>query len=452
VAIAQVADARDVQVAVDFARDHGLQPILRNGSHSFAGYSTGDGLVIDVRRMAAVRVDSGAERARLGSGGVLYPTYRSLWRGRRTIGGGTCPTVGVTGLTLGGGLGVLSRRYGVTSDRVTEVELVTADGKLLRADETQNQDLYWASRGGGGGNFGVVTSLTFELIPVDMPFTVAEYEFPWHAAQSLLAAWQEWLPTSPHETWTAVELTTQAPEGGAPPSAALVMVHAGPRPRADALARELIRAVGSSPTGSDVHSGPFVDVGHSVYCKGLRPDECAIAGETPAGEFPRSDLYSKSDVARGAWPEEGLNALVEGIRMRQEDRTLTPRNFSPSHTVGKVLIEAADGAVNAMAPDATAFVHRDNLFVIQYQARWRRSAPHEVAAANLEWTDDLYERTKPYRSGSAYQDYIDPELEDWQHAYYGANLDRLRRVKAKYDPDDLFRFAQSIPPAGSQHA
>jgi hypothetical protein len=108
--------------------------------------------------------------------------------------------------------------------------------------------------------------------------------------------------------------------------------------------------------------------------------------------------------------------------------------------------------VNSIPADATAYVHRDSLFDIQSQARWRHGASKHVAEANIEWTNDLYERTKPYRSGFAYQDYIDPELEDWQHAYYGENLDRLRRVKAKYDPDDLFRFAQSIPPAGGSHA
>jgi len=134
------------------------------------------------------------------------------------------------------------------------------------------------------------------------------------------------------------------------------------------------------------------------------------------------------------------------MERRQRDRVLTPRDFSPAHTVGKLIIEPADGAVNSIPPDATAFVHRDSLFDIQYQARWRRGAPKHVADANIEWTNDLYERTRPYRSGFAYQDYIDPELEDWQRAYYGANLDRLRRVKAKHDPDNLFRFAQSIPP------
>ena len=163
-------------------------------------------------------------------------------------------------------------------------------------------------------------------------------------------------------------------------------------------------------------------------------------------------MYAKSDVARGPWPAEGLKALLDGMRRRQQDRTLTPRNFDPSHTVGKLIIEAADGAVNSVAPDATAFVHRDNLFVIQYQSRWRRDAPPEVAVANIEWANDLYARTTPYRSGFAYQDYIDPELADWQHAYYGANLDRRRRVKAKYDPNDFFRFAQSIPPPGGSHA
>jgi FAD/FMN-containing dehydrogenase len=109
-------------------------------------------------------------------------------------------------------------------------------------------------------------------------------------------------------------------------------------------------------------------------------------------------------------------------------------------------MEAADGAVNDLAPDATAFVHRNNLFVAQYQSRWRGSAPQSVVAANLDWADGLYKAVEPYRSGFAYQNYIDSGLEDWEHAYYGANLDRLRRVKSKYDPANFFRFAQSIPP------
>ncbi len=451
-AIAQVADAGDVRTAVDFARGHGLRPIARSGAHSFAGYSTGDGLVVDLSGLTAVDVDSAAGTARLGAGSTVLPTYEALWRHRLAIDAGTCPTVGIAGLACGGGLGVLSRRSGVTCDGLVEAEIVTADGRLARAAEDENADLYWAIRGGGGGNFGFITALTFDTIPVDSPFTHAHYTFPWKAAEQVLDAWQHWLPTSPREAWSAVEVLTQAPRDSSSPLIEIEVVQAGGEAATRRAVADLLGAIGTKPVEAAVHAGPFLDTEYDFYCKGLRPKECALAGKTPAGRFPRAAFYAKSDVARGPWPGDGLKTLLEGMRTRQADRTLTPDNFDPSHTVGKLIIEAADGAVNSVAPGATAFVHRDNLFVIQYQSRWRRDAPPHVAGANVEWANDLYERTKPYRSGFAYQDYIDPELTDWQHAYYGANLDRLRRVKAKYDPDDLFRFAQSIPAAGGSHA
>ena len=391
---------------------------------------------------------SGGERARLGAGCTTLDTYRGLWPHKLAISGGTCPTVGVTGLTAGGGLGVLSRRDGLTCDTLLEVEMVTADGRLVRANARDNADLYWATRGGGGGNFGVITALTFRLVPVDTTFTHVSYSFPWSAAQSVLAAWQAWLPTSPRQTWSAVELETQAPQGDPPPTAGIEVVHAGPPSELDAIAADLLGAIGAPPT-QQVVSGPFLDVEKDFYCAGLSTKECALQGETPAGQFPRSALYSKSDVASGPWPADGLSTLVDWMERRQRDPVLTPAAFAPAHTIGKVLIEAADGAVNAIAPRATAFVHRDNLFVAQYQSRWRSTASRAVVAANLAWADDLYAAVKPYRSGFAYQNYIDSSLRDWQHAYYGANLPRLRKVKSRYDPDDFFSFAQSIPPAAS---
>jgi hypothetical protein len=281
-----------------------------------------------------------------------------------------------------------------------------------------------------------------------MPFTHAEYVFPWKAAERLLAAWQEWLPTAPRETSCLLEVLTQAPQDGDSPTIELEVVHAGSEAATLRVMSDLLGAVGVSPVQSDFTYGPFVDEVKALYCKGLRPKECAIAGKSPGGEFPRAALYAKSNLARGPWRREGLKVLLDGMLKRQRDRTLTPPDFSPAHTIGKLIIEPADGAVNSIPPNATAFVHRDNLFDIQYQARWRRGAPKHVAEANVEWTNDLYARTAPYRSGFAYQDYMDSELEDWQHAYYGSNLPRLRQVKAKYDPENFFRFAQSIPPAG----
>jgi FAD/FMN-containing dehydrogenase len=452
VAVAQVADVADVRTAVDFARDHALRPIPRSGAHSFAGYSTGDGLVIDVSRLTRIDVDANAERATLGAGSTVLPTYRALWPHRRAISGGTCPTVGVTGLTAGGGLGFLSRRYGATCDRLVEVEMVTADGELVRANERDNEDLYWATRGGGGGNFGVITSLTFELVPVDTPFTHADYLFPWKAAERLLAAWQEWLPTAPSGASCLLEVLTQAPQDGDTPTVELEVVNAGTEAATRRIMAPLLGAVGVPPVESHFTTGPFVDEVKELYCKGLRPKECSLAGKSPSGQFPRAAFFAKSNLARGPWPREGLKVLLDGMERRQRDSTLTPRDFSPSHTVGKLIIEPADGAVNSISPRDTAFVHRDNLFDIQYQARWRRGASKHVADANIGWTNDLYERTKPYRSGFAYQDYMDPELQDWEHAYYGVNLDRLRRVKAKYDPDNFFRFPQSIPPGHAVRA
>jgi FAD/FMN-containing dehydrogenase len=131
---------------------------------------------------------------------------------------------------------------------------------------------------------------------------------------------------------------------------------------------------------------------------------------------------------------------------RQCDPVLTPRDFDPHSDSGKFLLEVADGAVAAIAPDATAFPHRDSLFVSQYGGRWRKGASPETAVANMAWVNELYAMVKPYRSGCSYLGYIDTELENWEQAYYGANLPRLRRVKAKLDPDNFFRFARSIPP------
>ena len=446
-AVVKVAGAADVQTVVDFGRDHGLRLILRSGAHSFGGYSTGDELVVDLSGLDGVEVEAGGELARVGAGTTQLPTYRALWAHGKAICGGTCPTVGTTGLAAGGGLGVLSRRYGLTCDSLVEVETVTANGKVVRASESENSDLYWATRGGGGGNFGVITRLAFALVPVDTPFTHAEYEFPWSAAEGVLAAWQEWLPGSPRDTWSAVELLTQDPTKSAEPTVALELVHAGTAEELDAAAGDLLGAIGVAPSASDSETGPFIQVEGDFYCRALRPKECALERKSPRGEFPRPALYSKSDVASGPWPRDGLLALIDWIERRQRDRVLTPKRFSPAYTIGKVLIEAADGAVNDVAPDATAFVHRSNLFVAQYQARWRKNSPPDVVAANLEWANDLYAAVAPYRSGSAYQDYIDPELEHWPRAYYGQNLEALRAVKARYDPDNHFRFAQSIRPA-----
>jgi FAD/FMN-containing dehydrogenase len=443
-AVAEVAGAADVVTVVEFARDSGAHLIPRGGGHSFAGFSTGDGVIVDVGALTEIAVDPAGEHVRLGAGSKVLETYRALWPHRKAICGGTCPTVGIAGLTLGGGLGVLSRRYGVTADSVVEIELVTADGRLRRVNDREEPDLFWALRGAGGGNFGIVTAFTFRLVPVDTTFTHAQYRFPWDAAEDVITAWQDWLPTSPRETWTAIELVTQSPADGELPLAELEVVHAGPHGELETVVADLLGAIGAESTRTPADEGLFVDVERDFYCKGLRPKEIALAQHTKEGKFPRPVLCSKSDVARGPWPREGLATLVEWIEKRQRDRVMTPQDFERTYMLGCVLIEPADAAVNEVASDATAFAHRDNLFLAQYGARWLHTAPPEVAAANVEWLDGLWAATEPHRSGASYVNYADLELDDFATAYHGANLERLREVKHRYDAGGLFSFAQSI--------
>jgi FAD/FMN-containing dehydrogenase len=451
-AVVRPATAGDVRATVQFARDHGLPLVARSGGHSFAGYSTGDCLVVDLGEMTEVTVDASGERATLGAGSTMLPTYRALWPHRMAVCGGICPTVGIAGLTTGGGLGVLSRRHGLTCDNLVEVEIVTSAGRIERANEGKNADLLWATRGGGGGSFGIITALTFELAPVDVEFTALTYVLPWSGAESVLTAWQEWLPGSPRGMWAAVELETQDPAADDLPTVVLEVIHAGSREEAEAAIAELLGAAGVAPISLAAHSGPFVDIEHDFFCKGLRGRECTMADKSASGRFPREAFYARSDVASGPWPSEGLRTWVEWMERRQRDRMLTPSDFSPMQTIGKLLIEPADGAVSSVPADATAFVHRDNLFVTQYQSRWWADSSRAVADANIAWTDGLYAAVSEYRSGFAYQNYIDPHLDDWQRAYYGTNLPRLREVKSKYDPDDLFHFAQSVPPADPDSA
>lgn len=443
-AIVEVAGVDDVRKVVRFARDHDLRLIARNGRHSFGGYSTGEGvLVVDVSRLNSVEVDRSGETARLGAGVTLLPAYRALWPHRAAIPGGTCPTVGVTGLTTGGGIGVLTRRHGLTCDALTAAEIVDASGRLLQVSERESNDLFWALRGAGAGSFGIITSLTFRLVPVDMPFTSVEYDFPWNAAGKVLAAWQEWAHAAPRNVASDVVLVTTA---HATPAVTVEVVHAGDPNRLKPLLAELVSAIGVAPTHAELSTTPFVTALGDAYCKGLRPQECRDAEVSREGKLPRLAFDAKSDVAFQPWPDAGFATLIEWMEKRQRDSVLTPApRFSDTNDIGKVLIEACDGAVNELAPDATAFVHRGTTrFVSQYQARWRPGGPED---ANLDWANGLYAAVAPYRSGMAYQDYIDPRLSDWEHAYYGANFARLRRVKSEYDPDDFFRFARSIPPS-----
>lgn len=449
-AIVEAKTTEDVQQAITFCRDLGIRPTARSGGHSFQGFSTTSGLLIDLSAMNRVDLNRARTKARIGAGALLIDIYRELFnKGRMAINGGTCPLVGIAGLTQGGGVGPFSRQYGLTLDRLLSARVVTADGKALRASETENVDLFWAIRGGGGGNFGVVTSFEFAPVPADMMLSSFVLEFPWRAALRVLEVFQTWpdaLPATAHPNLVLVT-STNAP--GAQPSVTVSLWYRGPRQKANAVIEDFIREVGVQPTSRTLLRQNFFEAEFDEYCQGFTQAQCAPV-TTPDGLLPRVGLSTYSDISDGPWPRRANEVIVEEIERWQRDPVLQPEGVNFNLQAGKVIIEPLSGAVHDVAPTATAFPHRSGWLIYQFQSRVQPSAPAEVVAAGQEWANGFYARLTRWRTGAEYSNYGNRELKRWGAAYYGPNFARLRSVKRRVDPTNLFRFEQSVPPGQRQ--
>lgn len=427
-AVARVADAADVTACVDWARSTGSPITARSGGHSYAGYSSGSGLVVDLGALASISVDQGAQSATIGSGAALIDVYLGLGGHGVAVPGGSCPTVGIAGLTLGGGMGLTGRAFGLTCDNVLAIDAVLPDGRAVHCDATHDADLYWALRGGGGGNFAIVTGFTFRTHPVSQA-TLYNFTWPWSLAGKTLAAWMDWIPGLPDEVYSAC-LLSAAP--GNPPTVSvsgLVLGASGPPIAA------LIASIGApSTTFSRTHTyadAMMIEAG----CQGVSRAACHFAGLSPGGTLSRSAFLAKSDYFTAPMNAAAISAVTSAIEGRTTDARLQG---------GAAHFDAYGGAINRVAPDATAFVHRGALCSAQYSGAFDPAAPADHLAANRAWLQALYASLRPAASGAAYQNYIDPALTDWRQAYYGANYDRLVAVQRTYDPDRLLRFPQAI--------
>lgn len=438
-AIAYCASPSDVQRCLAFVRRFGLPFTARAGGHSYAGYSTSAGLVIDVTRMNAVIVDTSANTATIGAGARLIDVYNTVTQYGLILPAGSCPTVGISGLTLGGGVGVLSRKYGLTCDNLLSAQVITANGNLLNCGANDNANLFWALRGGGGGNFGVVTSFVFQLHAV-AALTLFTLDWPWSVAANVVDAWQNWILPAPDELWSNC-LLLSTNDTSATPIVRVNGVYVGSAGPLDALLSQLIKRVGSVPTGNYVFTDSLLETMMvEAGCYGESVAACHLPSQNPQGQLSRDTSGAKSDYFTNLLPRQGIDALIHEISRRQSSSLLG---------AGGIGLDSFGGAINRVAPDATAFVHRNALFSAQYTANWMAGTQDSVIAANYSWLNGLWQMMRPYASGAAYQNYIDPDLSDWQKAYYGANLPRLQQIKASYDPGDLFHFAQSIPLAGA---
>jgi FAD/FMN-containing dehydrogenase len=414
-AIAYCANAADVQRTIRWGSRYGIRVVPRSGGHSYAGYSSGNGVVIaDVSRLDHISSSPGT--ARVGAGARLIDVYAALWHAGVTIPGGSCPSVGIAGLALGGGLGYSSRLLGTTADALHRVQIVTADGRLLACDAFHNADLFWACRGAGGGNFGIVTELTLATYPV-ANVSRYEIEWPWAQAEQAVAAWQAFAPHAPDGLFSVLDLIATNP---AAPGARAHVVSSGQSFGSEADLKSLIQPLASTGTPTRVQTFTL-----SYFDAVLHWAGCRDAGTCTDR---RIAFKAKSDYVNTPLSAEGIKRLVSGIAARQ------------GQGLGALYLDPYGGAINRVPKADTAFVHRDALFSIQYTAQWSGDATQSLA-----WLDALYAQMRPYVSGLAYQNYIDPQLPNWQHAYYGSNLARLKAVKRKVDPKRAFRFPQSIP-------
>ncbi len=405
-AIARCATPADVAAAIAFATQHGLPLAPRSGGHCFAGKSSTDGIVVDVSPMDAVSVSDGT--VTVGAGTRLGALYDALAAREATIAAGCGPTVGVAGLVLGGGLGILGRAYGLTSDRLLSAEVVLADGRVVRCDDEREADLFWALRGAGGCRFGIVTSLEFATVAAPR-MTGFHLRWPATSATGVVDAWQQWAPDGPDGLAASLLIRATGPASDAP----TVNVF-GSILGAEADLTQLIDDL-TARAGSDPES--------ALLREGSHRDTKRLLVDLFPGEESADHLHSKSEFFARPLPVESIETLLHHLTEGRPDGETRTLDFMPWA-----------GAYNRVRPDATAFPHRDARFLLKHETV---AFPARRAEA-LGWLTESWSIVHPWGTGGAYVNFPDSDLDDWSPAYHGVNRERLLRVKAAYDPDDRF--------------
>jgi FAD/FMN-containing dehydrogenase len=406
----------DVVEAISFAQRSGLTTATRSGGHCFAGRSSTRGIVIDVSPMHKVMVKENV--ATVGAGARLGEIYDTLALDGVAIAAGCGPSVGIAGLVLGGGLGILGRKYGLTCDQLVRAQVVLADGRVVECDEHQHDNLFWAMRGAGGCQFGIVTQLVLRTIPAPTTTTLHLVWSHTHATE-VIDAWQTWAPDAPDELAASLLVTTTGDE---PASVHVFGAMLGTESDAVDLLSELVTRAGADPSSTSFHQLSFRAAKRHLAEHG--------PGEAPS---PQSFGFSKSEFFRQPLPRDAIAALM--------------KHFSADRTtgMGRVLdFTPWGGAYNRMQSDATAFVHRAERFLLKHDVFLAAEAQSKARHAAHSWLAQSWKLVHPWGSGGVYPNFPDPDLEDWTRAYHASNYERLLRVKATYDPNNFFQFHQGL--------
>ncbi|MDO8769978.1 MAG: FAD-binding oxidoreductase [Burkholderiaceae bacterium] len=416
--IARCTATADVVQAVNFARDNGLLLAIRGGGHNIAGNAMcDDGLVIDLSLMKAAHVEPGARRVTIEGGATLADFDAATQAHGLATPMGINSTTGVAGLTLGGGFGWLSRKYGMTIDNLESAEVVTANGEVLRVNATQHPDLFWALRG-GSGNFGVVTHFEFRLHPVGPDLLSGLIVYPIVQAKAVLQQYREFIAKAPDElaVWTVLRQAPPLPflpaDAHGKEMIALALCYAGDPKQGESLIAPL-RKFGT-PLGEHVGVQPYT-AWQQAFDPLLAPG------------------------ARNYWKSHNFTKLEDGLF----DTVIGAIKKLPSPQC-EIFFGAIGGATTRPAVNSAAYPHRDAQFVMNVHGRWEDAADD---ARCIGWARDFFKASAPFASGGVYVNFLTADEGDRVRSAYGPNYDRLAQVKRTYDPANLFRVNQNIQPA-----
>jgi FAD/FMN-containing dehydrogenase len=415
--IVQCRNSNDVSHAIKFARENGLELSIRGGGHNIAGNAACDhGVMIDLSTMKNVRVDVQKQRAYVEPGATLEDFDKAAQAHGLATPVGINSTTGIAGLTLGGGFGWLTRKYGMTIDNLVSAQVVTADGNQIRASATENADLFWAIRG-GGGNFGVVTEFEFELHPVGPEVLAGLIVFPFSQAHQVLTQYREFAESAPEDLNVWVVLRK------APPLPFLPM---------DVHGKEVV-VLAVFYAGDAVEGRKLIEPLRSFG------DVCGEhIGIQPYVAWQQAFDPLMTRGARNYWKSHNFTELQDGALNAIAD--FAGKLPSPQC---EIFIGFMAGAPNRVPADATAYYHRDAKFVLNVHGRWDDAADDERCIA---WAREFFRASAPYASAGAYVNFMTEEEGDRVAAAYGSNYDRLVQIKKRYDPENIFHLNQNIKP------
>ncbi|MEU0059263.1 FAD-binding oxidoreductase [Streptomyces sp. NPDC006334] len=433
-AVAYCASAADVSVCVRFAQDHGVRTAVRSGGHNYGGWSTTPGMIIDVSRLNAVTVQS-ASSVEIGPGAQNVNILNALAPHHLVVSEGGCPTVCAGGFLQGGGFGFLTRPTGMACDAVTSAQVVLADGRVVTASAQQNTDLFWALRGGGGGNFGIVTKFTVTPHSGDQT-AISNLIFPYDRMADVLDGVARWLVDAPHTIGGGAYVVQPDAAPGSVPQANVFLASRGtPTELAGETARLL--ALTGAPLQRQDGVMTYQQLMMMIFgCATLTEAQCQRSGKTPEGTLSRP-AYGLERTRMGSEPYSAAG-WADVMTAFDANRRAGQARYLDFHFFG--------GAANDISRTATAYVHRDSLFSVNYRVLINDPAQvtDEAKAVANSWVDHGFATIDPLSNGETYQNWMDPSLTDWKASYYAENYARLTRVKAKYDPNRFFRFPQSI--------